>query len=95
MAKKQKFDLSQLVQAGYLKSGDKVYFVVDPTKVGAVVKAPNGEYKLNFDGEDPLSVHAAAQKFLGQEPPTHGANWLRQENGKTLYEVWQSSQAEE
>ena len=91
---KQKFDLTQLVQSGVLKNGEKVYFVVDPSKVGDIVKAPNGEYKLNFDG-DPMSVHAAAQKFLGQEPPTHGANWLRKDNGKTLFEIWRSSQAEE
>lgn len=94
MARKQKFDLTQLVQSGVLKSGEKIYFVVDPSKVGAIIKAPNGEYKLDFEGE-PISVHAAAQKYLGQEPPTHGAHWLRQETGKTLYEVWQSTQAED
>ena len=94
MAKKQKFDLTALVHSGYLKNGEKVYFVVDPAKVGSVVKAPNGEYKVDFDGE-PITVHAAAQKFLGQEPPNHGANWLRNGAGKTLFEVWQSSVAEE
>lgn len=94
MAKKQKFDLTQLVHSGFLKSGEKIYFVVDPSRSGSVMKAPNGEYRLDFDGE-PITVHAAAQKLLGTEPPTHGANWLRKEDGKTLYEIWQASQAEE
>ena len=94
MARKQKFDLTQLVHGGFLVSGEKVFFVVDPSKVGAVVKAPNGEYKLDFEG-DPISVHAAAQKYLGQEPPNHGANWIRKDNGKTLYEVWQTSQEQD
>jgi hypothetical protein len=94
MAKKQKFDLGHLVHTGSLKNGEKVYFVVDPSKAGSVVKAPNGEYKLDFDG-DTISVHAAAQKFLGQEPPTHGANWLRNDGGKTLFELWQATLSED
>ena len=93
MARKEKFDLTRLVQGGYLKNGEKVYFVVDPSKAGSITKV-GGDYKLDFDG-DTFSVHGAAQKFLGQEPPNHGANWLRRDDGKTLFEVWQSSQAED
>jgi hypothetical protein len=90
MSKKQKFDLAQLVQAGIVSDGETVYFVSDPAKAGAITRQSNGDYKLRCDG-DALSIHAAAQRFLGQEPPNHASQWLRTQNGKTLYELWQST----
>ncbi len=89
MAKKTKFDLSHLVQSGLIRDGEKVFFVSDPNKSGAIKKQPNGDFKLDLEGEA-LSIHAAAQKFLGQEPPTHASQWLRNNNGKTLFQLWQS-----
>ena len=92
--KKNKFDLTYLVHHEYLKDGETLFFVSDPAKAGAVTKAPNGEYKLNCDG-DVVSIHAAAQRFLGEEPPTHATQWLRNDGGTTLYQLWQTQNAEE
>src|SRR5262245_36760086 len=89
MAKKGKFDLSNLVNSGIVRNGETLYFVSDPSKSGSVARQANGEYKLALDG-DSVSVHAAAQKFLGQEPPNHASQWLRNGEGKTLYQLWQS-----
>ena len=94
MARKQKFDLTQLVHSGFLSDGEKVYFVSDPSKDAAIAKQANGEYKLSCAGE-PITVHMAAQRFLGQEPTNHASQWLRNESGKSLYDIWQSSQAED
>lgn len=93
MSRKGKFDLSDLVHAGAIHDGETLFFVSDPAKAGAVVKTPNGDYKLNCEGEV-ISIHAAAQKFLGQEPPNHASQWLRNDGGKTLYQLWQSQNEE-
>jgi len=85
--KKNKFDLTHLVHAGSLKDGQTLFFVSDPKKTCAIAKQPNGEYKV-VDGKETLTVHAFAQKCLGQEPPDHASKWLRTENGKTLYDIW-------
>ena len=89
MSRKNKFDLTYLVQAGYVKDGEVISFVSDPVKTGVVTKQPNGEYKVKSSGEV-VTVHALATKFLGQDPPDHAAKWLRSKSGKTLYELWQS-----
>jgi hypothetical protein len=94
MAKKGKFDLNDLVHAGVLKEGEAVFFVSDPSKVASVAKSPNGEFKVSLSGEV-ISVHAAAQKFLGQEPPNHATQWFRTESGKTLFQLWQDQIAAE
>lgn len=85
--KKNKFDLTYLVHAGYLKDGQMLYFVSDPSKTCKVQKQPNGEYKV-FAGGETTTVHAFAQKCLGQDPPDHASKWFRTENGKTLYDYW-------
>jgi hypothetical protein len=89
MSRKNKFDLSNLVHSGFLKDGETVFFVSDPAKCAVVTKQPNGDYKLQCNKEL-ITVHAAAQKFLGQEPPEHASRWLRNSKGKTLYELWQA-----
>jgi hypothetical protein len=94
MAKKAKFDLSDLVHAGVLKEGEQIFFVSDPSQVASVTKAPNGDFKIVFDGE-PVSVHAAAQKCLGQEPPNHASQWFRNGAGKTLFQLWKDREAAE
>lgn len=93
MSKKHKFDLSSLVHAGYLKDGETLCFVSDPSKCVVVAKQPNGEYKVKY-GKETITVHAAAQLFLGQEPPEHASRWLRTQAGKTLYELWQGEMEE-
>lgn len=94
MSRKHKFDLTSLVHAGSLKDGETIYFVSDAAKTGVVTKQPNGEYKLKC-GPETITVHAAAQRFLGQDPPDHASRWLRTGAGKTLYELWQAdSEAE-
>lgn len=91
MSRKNKFDLTALVHHGALREGETLCFVSDPSKTATITRQPNGEYKLKSSGET-LTVHAAAQKFLGQEPPDHASRWLRTQsgpNGRTLYELWQ------
>jgi len=88
--KKNKFDLTHLVHDGFVKEGDTFYFVSDPKMTCVVKKMPNHEYKVAC-GKEFLTIHAAAVKFLGQEPPEHATRWLRTQNGKTLYELWQST----
>lgn len=94
MSRKGKFDLTHLVQSGYLKDGETLFFVSDPNMSAKISKQPNGEFKLLCAGQK-ITVHAAAQKFLGQEPPDHASKWLRTNNGKTLYELWQSDLEEQ
>ena len=94
MSKKKKFDLTALVHHGRLKNGETVYFVSDPSKVGVLEKQPNGEFKLNV-AKEIMTVHAAAQKFLGTESPDHASRWLRNAGGKTLYELWQMDISED
>lgn len=85
--KKNKFDLTHLVHQGDLKDGQKLVFVSDPSKTCTISKQPNGEYKV-LVGKETMTVHAFAQKCLGQEPPDHASRWLRTEAGNTLYELW-------
>lgn len=85
--KKNKFDLTYLVHHGYLKDGQTLFFVSDPSKTCKVAKQPNGEYKVISGGET-MTVHAFSQKCLGQEPPDHASKWIRAETGKTLYDLW-------
>lgn len=93
--KKNKFDLTHLVRDGFVKEGETLYFLSDPTYTCTIKKMPDHEFKVEHKGEV-YTVHAMSQKFLGQEPPEHASRWLRNSNGKTLYELWQSSlEAEE
>lgn len=88
--KKKKFDLTALVHDGYIKEGETLYFVSDPSKTCTANKQPNHEYKVKTQDERIVTVHAFAQECLGTEPPDHAAKWLRTQNGKTLYEYWQA-----
>lgn len=94
MSRKNKFDLANLVHSGYLQDKETVYFVSDSSKTAVVMKQPNGDYKLACDKEL-VTVHAFAQRCLGQEPPEHASRWLRNQAGKTLYELWQAGEMEE
>jgi len=92
--KKNKFDLTYLVHQGLLKEGQTLFYVSDPSKVCKVTKQPNGEYKVKV-GAETMTVHAFAQKCLGQDPPDHATKWLRSETGKTLYDLWNAEEYEE
>lgn len=85
--KKNKFDLTYLVQHGYIKDGQTLFFVSDPNKSCKVVKQPNGEYKVLAAGET-QTIHSFALKCLGEEPPDHASKWFRTEKGQTLYDLW-------
>jgi hypothetical protein len=85
--KKNKFDLTGLVHDGYIKDGQTLFYVSDPSKTCQVAKQPNGEYKVTHNKET-FTVHAFAQKCLGQEPPDHAAKWVRTQDGKTLFDIW-------
>lgn len=92
--KKNKFDLTNLVHEGVVKEGETLYFLSDPKMSCVVKKMPNHEFKVEH-AKEIFTVHAIAQKFLGQEPPDHACRWLRNDNGKTLYELWQNTLAQE
>jgi len=85
--KKNKFDLTGLVQDGVLKDGQMLYFVSDPSKSCKIVRQPNHEYKVLAGGEL-ITIHAFAQKCLGQDPPDHASKWVRDEKGTTLFAYW-------
>lgn len=87
---KNKFDLTHLVRDGIVKEGETLFFVSDPKFTCTVKKMPNHEFKVEHKGET-MTVHAACQKFLGTEPPDHASRWIRNTNGKTLYELWQQT----
>ena len=87
MSKKHKFDLTALVHHGYLKDGQELFFVSDPSKFCKVTKQPNGEFKVTVNKET-LTVHAFAQRCLGMDPPDHASKWFRTKDGKTLFELW-------
>ena len=85
--KKNKFDLSHLVHDGVLKEGQTLVFVSDPTKNCKITKHPSGEYKVMV-GKEMTTIHAFAQKCLGQDPPDHAAKWFRTESGHTVFDLW-------
>jgi len=85
--KKGKFDLTHLVHQEYLKDGQTLFFVSDPSKTCTVTKQPNNEYKV-VCAKETMTVHAFAQKCLAQDPPDHAAKWVRTEKGQTLYDLW-------
>lgn len=88
--KKNKFDLTNLVHDGTIKDGQTLFFVSDPSKKCTVVRQINGEYKVSL-GKETMTIHAFAQKCLGQEPPDHATKWIRTEGNKTLYELWHAN----
>lgn len=92
--KKNKFDLTSLVHQGYLKDQEIIHFVSDPTQTCKIAKQPNGEYKV-FDGKEMTTLHALAQRLLGQEPPDHASKWFRTVNNKTLYDLWHADDMSE
>ena len=93
--KKGKFDLTKLVHEGFLKTGEKLFFVSNPTFFAFVEEQPNKEFKLKtFDGVT-TTVHAFAQVCLGTESPNHATHWFRTETNVILYDVWQNAEAQE
>ena len=92
--KKNKFDLTHLVHDGVIKDGQTLFFVSDPSLKCVVVRQINGEYKVST-GKETMTIHAFAQKCLGQDPPVHATKWLRTENNKTLYDLWHADELAE
>lgn len=92
--KKHKFDLTHLVHAGVLKEGQTLMYVSDPKKTCKITKQPNGEFKVAV-GSETMTIHAFAQKCLGQDPPDHASKWLKTENGQMLYDIWHAEDQEE
>ena len=85
--KKNKFDLTHLVHDGVVKDGQTLFFVSDPAKKCTVVRQISGEYKVSA-GKETMTIHAFAQKCLGQDPPDHATKWIRTEANKTLFDLW-------
>jgi hypothetical protein len=90
--KKGKFDLTKLVHDGFLKDGEKIYFVSNPSFFAFITKQPNHEYKIKTYEETTTTVHAFAQQCLGTESPDHASRWFRTEQNVTLYQVWQNAE---
>ena len=88
--KKNKFDLTALVNKGCLKNGETLFFVSDPSKTCQVTHHPSGEYKINTPTKKNDTIHAFVTECLGSEPPIHASKWLRTKDGKILYDLWQS-----
>jgi hypothetical protein len=95
--KKGKFDLTKLVHDGFLKDGEVLHFVSDPSKTCTVQKQPNGEFKVSVHGEKDVTttIHAYAQVCLGQESPDHASRWFANTQGETVYQIWQKSEENE
>ena len=91
MSKRKKFDLTALVNDGYIKEGETLYFVSDPKRTCTVTKMPNHEFKVVEPDGKPTTIHAFAQVCLGTEPPNHAAVWIRNATRKTLYDFWNAS----
>ena len=89
--KKNKFDLTHLVHEGLLKDGEILVFVSDPNKKCKITKQSTGEFKVMV-GIETMTIHAFAQKCLGEDPPDHATKWVRNEAGKTLYELWHANE---
>lgn len=85
--KKNKFDLTGLVHDGYIKNGQTLFFVSDPSKTCVVTKQPNNEYKV-VAFKETMTLHAFATQCLGTEPPVHASKWVRTDKDKTLYDLW-------
>ena len=94
MSRKHKFDLTHLVHQGVLKDGEVLAYVSDPKMTCTIAKQPNGEFKVVANKET-MTVHAFAQKCLGQDPPDHATKWLKTQTGKTLYDLWHAEENEE
>lgn len=95
MSKKHKFDLTRLVHEGALKDGQVLYFVSDPKKTCKIARQPNGEFKITAGAgatAETLTIHAFAQRCLGQDPPDHASRWFRTQEGRTLYELWHADE---
>lgn len=90
MSKKgKKFDLSHFVNTGDLKDGQTLFFVSDPSKTCKIARHPSGEYKVTVTPGKFMTVHQFAAECLGGEPPVHATKWLKLEDGKILYDLWQ------
>jgi hypothetical protein len=86
--KKGKFNLTQLVHDGYVKDGEVLAFVSDPSKTCTVFKTPAHEYKVKVGAKDE-TVYSFVQNCLGQDPPDHASKWVMNAAKKTVYELWQ------
>lgn len=94
MSKKGKFNLTNLVQKGYLNDGQTLCFVSDPSKTCQIMKQPGGEYKVGTTEGEITTIHGFATDCLKTDPPGHASKWLRTEGGTTLYDVWQQANEE-
>ena len=67
-----------------------------PLDVHLMIVNPD-QYVQSFKdaGAEILTVHAFAQKCLGQEPPDHASKWLRTDTGRILFDLWHAEQYEE
>jgi hypothetical protein len=93
--KKGKFDLTKLVHDGFLKDGEKIFFVSNPAFFAFVEKQPSHEYKLKTNDGVITTVHAFAQVCLGTESPNHASHWFRNATNVILYDIWQNSEEQE
>ena len=88
MSKKQKFDFNKLVSKNYVHSGEKFYFVSDPSFYATLEKTPTAEFKLYYEGNF-YTPHSLAVTWLGMEPNNTALNWIRTEYDRTLFELWE------
>lgn len=87
-------DLEQLVKNGFLKKGETLFFVCDPQSTCTIAKADSGEYKLK-QGSQIFSVQELCEEWLGSDFEDDPHNWIRNDAGKTLFDLWQSCRKNE
>ena len=90
MGKKNKFDLTSLVKTGFVSEGETLFFVSNPDCSCIIEKSTSNDFKVKH-GTQIYSVHAICEEWLGSEPPGHASKWIRNADGKTLYDLWQLS----
>ena len=72
---------AQLVEAGFIQPGQKLYFQRDPQKVAYV--RPDGKLKLAADGFEG-SIHQVGKHLLGGRPCNGWEHWYFQRDGQWL-----------
>lgn len=92
MIQPNNYNLDTLVRNGSLNKGDKLYFVCDPLYSCVVAKGDSGEYKLKR-GTQVFTVEEICEEWLGSDFEDNPYNWIQNDAGKTLHDLWHQSQS--
>lgn len=80
------FKLERLVEAGFIKPGDPLYYTEDPSRNGKLVKTKEGlQIK---EGEQYYTPWRIILRWVGQDPLDVPIRWIKTKNGDTLLSLW-------